>query len=312
MSLATDSIERSKAHCRTWSLILQDHCATGRRIALWRVPCNSWGCERCAKKKVAALSHKARVNFQGSRLRFLTLTIRPMSSQTSAILHINAAWNRLRLKLNRKLGKVKYLKVMEPQPGTKMPHFHVLIDKYIPWHWMNQAVVEAGFGPIWNIKAIRSDQVYEYVLKYLRKGISDIAFLDALLQCRGRRFGFSQGMAMITADYPLHPVQLYQHEGTPADLALWTLRFYEIAKSVGYYPISCNEDFVCYFNPSSVPLLPAPPTSGSTPPAALSVDVDVHVYHSLHTQAVLPLYRSLRAIGRRPPFLALPRSETTP
>ncbi len=199
---------------------------------------------------------------------------------------------------------------MEAQRRTKMPHFHVLVNKYLEWHWLSRALVSSGFGPIFDISAVRNELVYDYVLKYLRKGIDDMEFLDALLACRGRRFGFSQGMIMIKADYPLRPLLLYKHGNTSPDLALWTLRFYEISLSVGYYPLSSNEDFVCYFNPAPVALLPAPPTSGSPTPAGRNVDVDTHAYHSLHVRGLLPLYRSLRAIGRRPPFLALGRSES--
>lgn len=268
MSLAEQAIERAKRNCRSWSLILQDHCATGRRIALWRVPCNSWSCPKCAKKKSRSISEKARVNFQGDRLRLLTLTIRPQANLPGAITHINAAWNRLRLKITRKYGKVKYLRVMEAQRSTKMPHFHVLINKYLDFRWLSQVLVECGFGPIFDIRLVRNDQVYDYVLKYLRKGISDIQFLEALLACRGRRFGFSQGMVMIKADYPMRPIHLYKHASTPTDLALWTLRFFEISLSVGYYPLSVHDDFACYFSPSSVLLLPAPPASSSIPLAS--------------------------------------------
>ena len=242
----------------------------------------------------------------------LTLTIRPRASLPGAITHINAAWNRLRLKITRKYGKVKYLRIMEAQRRTGMPHFHLLINKYLEWHWLSQALVSSGFGPVFDIRLCRNDQVYDYVLKYLRKGITDMVFLDALLACRGRRFGFSQGMVMVKAYMPLHAIHLYKHEGTPPDLALWTLRFFEISLSVGYYPLSSNEDFVCYFNPAPVALLPAPAYIGLPTPAGRNVDVDTHAYHSLHVRGLLPLYRSLRAIGRKPPFLALGRSETTP
>ncbi len=269
MSLAAASIERSKRNCKSWSVLLTDQCATGRRIALWRVPCNSWSCPTCAKKKANAISHKARLNFEGKRLRLLTLTIRPMASLPSAISLINAAWNRLRLKLNRKYGKIKYLKVMEVQPGTGMPHFHVLVDKYLDSTWLNVAVPSSGFGQIYDIRQVRSELVFQYVLKYLRKGIRDIAFLDALLSCRGRRYGFSQGMHKIETYMSMRPIHLYKHGDTSPDLALWTLRFFEISKSVGYYPISVSDDYACYFNPAPVALLPAPPTSGSSPPATM-------------------------------------------
>lgn len=265
MSLAQQAIDRSKARCRSWSLLLQDACKTGRRIALWRVPCKSWNCPKCAKKKAEAVSEKVRQNFTSERVRFLTLTIRPQASLPGAIVHINAAWNRLRLKIQRKYGKFKYFKTIEPQGNTRMPHFHVLISIYVDNNWLGPALASSGFGPIRHITLVRNELVLPYVLKYLRKGIKSLEFIDALIVVNGRRYSFSQGMIMITSSLSLHPIHFYKHGDTSPIDALLNLRWFKISISSGYYPLSLNSNMALFFNPSSVLLLPAPPTSSATP-----------------------------------------------
>jgi len=240
-------------------LLLQDHCATGKKIALWRVPCNSWACPKCAKVKAEALARKVEVNFKGERLRFLTLTIRPQASLPGAIIGINTAWNRLRLKITRKYGKIKYFKVIEPQRNTKMPHFHVLINRYVDKAWLGTVLESCGFGPICDIKLVRNEKIMSYVLKYVRKGIKSVEFLDALLECRGRRFSFSRGMVMLAKIASLHPVHFYRHGETHVLDALLALRWFKISVSSGYYPLSINSNMALFFNPSAVALLPATP-----------------------------------------------------
>lgn len=250
-------------------MLLMDSLATGHKVALWRVPCKSWACPRCSKVKAQAIAHKARVNFVSDQVRFLTLTIRPQGSIPEAVMHINRAWNRLRLKITRKVGKVKYYKVIEPQPGTGMPHFHVLLDKYVSAAWLNSAVTQSGFGPIFKIKMVRNDQVFNYVTKYMAKGLTDDTFFDALLLLHSRRFSFSRGLAPWLRTPSFHPVSLHNQGAKPLLESLLFLRWLDISISSGYYPIKINNDIAYFFKRAPVPLLPAPPKSGSgSPPAS--------------------------------------------
>ncbi len=249
-------------------MLLMDSVATGQSLALWRVPCKSWACPKCARKKSSQIAHKARINFIQNQVRFLTLTIRPRGNIPQGLITINQAWNRLRLKITRKFGKVKYLKVLEPQPSTNMPHFHILINKFLPAAWLNKAIPGAGFGRIYKIKLVRNDQVFSYITKYLSKGIKDDAFLDALLLLKGRRFSFSQKLIPYTPDNLLHPVSIHNTGNSDLLSSLLNIRFFDMSISTGYFPLSINDNIVLFFKPSGVPLLPAPPTSGGTRPAS--------------------------------------------
>ncbi len=266
MQLSAIARANAKKRCRSFSMLLMESLATGHGVALWRVPCKSWSCPSCAKKKASQVAHKARINFIQSQVRFLTLTIRPRGNIPQGLSHINQAWNRLRLKITRKVGKVKYLKVLESQPSTGMPHFHVLIDKFIPSGWLNEAVQSAGFGRIYKIKLVRNDRVYTYITKYLKKGIHDDDFLDALLLSHGRRFSFSQKLIPYAPQTSLHPVSIHNTGSRDLLASLLHIHWLQISISCGYYPLSLDENIVYFFRPSHVPLLPAPPKAEKNGP----------------------------------------------
>jgi len=243
-------------------MLLMDSLATGHKVALWRVPCKSWSCPRCARQKAQAIAHKARLNFTREHVRFLTLTIRPQGSIPQGLLHINRSWNRLRINLTRKLGKVKYFRVLEPQSRTKMPHFHILLNKYVPAAWLNTAVTQAGFGPIYKIKDVRNEHVFYYVLKYFRKGFDDDEFLNALLLIHSRRFSFSRGLVPWLRTPSFHPFSLHNQGTRPLISSLLFLRWLDISISSGYYPLKLNDNIAYFFKPSGGQLLlpPAPAT----------------------------------------------------
>lgn len=260
---------RARTRCRSFSVQLMEQLATGTRMAVYRVPCKSWNCPSCGPQKANHLSHRATMYFKGHHLRFWTLTIKPQANIPGALLHINKAWNRLRIKITRKYGKVKYLRVLEAQNSTNMPHFHILVDKFISWHWMRGAAVASGFGSHMFVKDVRSDHVIQYVLKYLRKGMKNDDFLEALLSTRGRRFGFSHGCPdspSISGYIIRYFIKSYDAE---AISSLLSLNWWNIAKSSNFYPLIDTPNFAELFFPSSRPLLLAAPSAAATPLASM-------------------------------------------
>ena len=160
-----------------------------------RMRCKRWSCPHCAKEKAYKIAKRCEEGFQKGQTRFLTLTMRPMKDKVQALKIIKKAWNRLRLKISRKVGSFKYCWTLEAQPGTGMPHLHVLLDKYVNWLWLKTVVEVCGFGPIFDIRAVKSDAVLKYVVKYTTKGLGSEALEQALISIRGRRVGFSRFMS---------------------------------------------------------------------------------------------------------------------
>jgi len=161
-----------------------------------RMRCKRWSCPHCAKEKAYKIAKRCEAGFQKGQTRFLTLTLRPMADKVQALRLIKKAWNRLRLKISRKVGPFKYCWTLEAQPNTGMPHLHVLLDKYVNWLWLKSVVEVCGFGPVFDIRAVKSDAVLRYVIKYTTKGLGSEALEQALQSIRGRRVGFSRFMGL--------------------------------------------------------------------------------------------------------------------
>lgn len=259
MKLLQNARLRSKGRCKKFSVLLMETVGNGLTLSAYRVPCKSWNCPKCAKAKTAEISERAQHCFQGERVRFLTLTLKPRLTITEALVDINAGWNRLRLKITRKYGKIKYLKVLEAQRRTKMPHFHILVNRYIDRNWLIKAAQECGFGWHCDIRACRHEQVYNYVLKYLRKGISADDFLEALLETKGRRFGFSRGMIYYKTKANYNIIAWIKTNDRTSTSTLSFLYSFERTSIGKCYPLESQDEWERWFQPDPRQLLLAPP-----------------------------------------------------
>lgn len=159
------------------------------------LPCNSWGCEECAKTKAHKLAVKARKGFEGYKVRFVTLTAPTGLTIKQMLISLKASWNRLRTELTRGGKKLKYLWVLEAGEKKARPHLHILIDRYIPQQKLSVLAKRCGFGSIVDIRLVKSASVFNYVTKYLSKGIGSKTVELTLKHLNGRRYGCSRGFA---------------------------------------------------------------------------------------------------------------------
>jgi hypothetical protein len=152
------------------------HDGRGRRFM--RVSCKCWNCEYCGKRK--AKRYKAVIGREAERLklnRLLTLTLDPKKTSVKhAVTEIKKVWARFRAQLRKRYGAApNYICVMEFQHETKMPHLHVLIDRYIEWEWCRKVWEQAGGGRHVDIRAGKKNsegfidlhRVAHYLSKYL-------------------------------------------------------------------------------------------------------------------------------------------------
>lgn len=250
---------RAKKRCRKFSVLLMESLATGNTISVYRVPCKSWACVKCAKKKAMDISTRAEMAFGKETVRFISLTIRPAATIAAGLIAINQAWNRLRGKIVRRWGKVKYLKVLENQRKTKMPHFHILVNKWIDRDWLQQAAIESGFGWHVDIRIVKDRGVLCYVLKYLKKGIMDDDFFTALLSMNGRRFGFSRGMYPPSQSTKYGVRSFLKTQGHNATATWLFMCGYMVGGIEGYVPLESDDGWSRWFSQrKDALLLPAP------------------------------------------------------
>lgn len=139
---------------------------------LWatsRARCNKWACPKCGPKNARKLRESViRVAGERELKRFLTLTLDPSKFEGDSVAYINKCWVKLRVYLQRKYGhRVSFIKIMEFQKNGQA-HFHILIDRFIPYEWMKKAWQAVGGGGV-DIRLIDIHRVAGYLSKYLTK-----------------------------------------------------------------------------------------------------------------------------------------------
>lgn len=162
-------------------------------ITQFSIPCKSWSCPECGAIKTRTNAAKARKGFEGCTVRFATLTMAGNKNRRTQLLEIKKAWNRLRTTLTRNGHKLKYCWVLEACPTSGRPHLHVLLDRYIYQKSLSRLAMRAGFGSIADIRIVKDNQAFNYVTKYLGKGIGSKTVERTLKEVRGRRISFSRG-----------------------------------------------------------------------------------------------------------------------
>lgn len=178
-----------------FGLTYNNGCLGFQTMAL---PCKSWNCPECGVSKARMGAIKARKGFEGDHVRFATLTMGSKDSIQKQLVDIKKAWNRLRTTLTRNGHKLKYCWVLEACPSSGRPHLHVLLDRYINVRRLSNLAQRAGFGKIVDIRSCDGKGVFNYVTKYLSKGIGSAYTASLLRKIGGRRISFSRGFMQAT------------------------------------------------------------------------------------------------------------------
>lgn len=159
----------SKFVCGQTHVITLEETEKGAIVRKIPLKCKSWTCDKCRVKKAKKYSERTFRLFQGvPHVRFLTVTFDRSRSLRETWEFAPVAWNRFRTAFTKKYGKTRFVRVVEPQKDG-YPHYHILLDRYIPAGWLTRELKSAGFGPIRDIQLISSRDGFYYVLKYLRK-----------------------------------------------------------------------------------------------------------------------------------------------
>ena len=154
--------------------------------------CKSWTCPKCRAKKAKRYAKRTFDMFQGvEHVRFLTVTFDRSRGLLETWIEAAKCWNRFRTAFVKRYGKVKYCRVVEPQRDG-YPHYHILLDRYIPPGWLTRELKSAGFGKIRHIRLITSKEAFYYVLKYLKKEWRKTMADEILKQITIRRYNTSR------------------------------------------------------------------------------------------------------------------------
>jgi len=129
-----------------------------------RVDCKCWDCPYCGPKKARRYRNAIRELAQVYDLRrFLTLTLDPQfMDREDPVGYINKAFAKWRIYLKRKLGVlVVYIRILEFQKNGN-PHFHILVDRFIPQALIQSTWEAAGGGRMVFIKYVDIHRVARF------------------------------------------------------------------------------------------------------------------------------------------------------
>jgi hypothetical protein len=168
--------------------------AAGTKITRYfRVDCKCWNCRYCGPKKARRYKRAIREMAESKRLnRFLTLTLDPkLIGSDDPVIYINKAFAKWRTYVKRKFGvSITYIRVLEFQTNGN-PHFHILVDRFIPQAWVKQSWSAVGGGRFVDIRFVDLHRISRYLSKYLTKEL----LLSAPM--RSRRVTVSRGLRLI-------------------------------------------------------------------------------------------------------------------
>lgn len=159
-----------------------------------KIPCGSWSCPECAKRKAIILGNRVKNGFQDKRIRFATFTARKGLSLVQMLQSLKSAWHRLSITLRRYYGLRTFFWVLEFGHDKGRPHLHVLLDCYVPQRALSRLASRAGFGSITDIRAVRDGGGFGYVFKYLGKDCGSPLLASVLHLIHSRRYGTSRNI----------------------------------------------------------------------------------------------------------------------
>lgn len=161
-----------------------------------RLKCKSYRCGVCGPRKIRQVRKRiVNIALKEHLDRFLTLTLdpsklNPQPDTKAEITYLKNCWRKMRVYIERKLGKpLVFISAVELQKSGH-PHLHLLIGSFLPQAWISSVWDSLGGGKIVDIRRVKMRRVAAYLAKY----ITDNAMCD--YPPRVRRFSTSYGLAL--------------------------------------------------------------------------------------------------------------------
>ena len=157
--------------------------------------CGSWHCESCAPVKVENVTaNLVRSAYQNDLARHLTLTLDPKKVVGDPWDFIQNTWNKMRVYLwrlsKRRHRRLKWQKIVQIQPNTGFPHYHIMLSQVIPVKWAMKAWKAVGGGSVY-IRYVKIDSLGAFVKGYFTKQVLGFDFPR-----RKRRYSTSRNIKL--------------------------------------------------------------------------------------------------------------------
>jgi len=159
--------------CGTGFSGLVNICESGMHIqrAVWK--CGSRFCPTCARERRNQILQKMQYFSHVKHCIKLELTF-PESSPSAVEnpKYYSAAWELFLKRVKRKYKEIKFFRIVE-LTKKGVPHFHIILDKFISHTWISDNFPECGGGYVNWIKIVDPGRAFKYVTKYVTKNAAD-------------------------------------------------------------------------------------------------------------------------------------------
>lgn len=181
------------------SLSVRRQVSDGGPYHYARVSCKRWACSLCGPRRVRQLRFAIiKWATEKDMTRFLTLTLDPrFCTAKESVKYIRGCWNKFRTYLKRKYGvSISFITIIEPQKSG-YAHLHILVDRFIPQHWITGAWQAVGGGKIVFVRQVEVNRIAAYLSKYLTK-----ATLLTIVNAKYRRCTTSRDIVLFAKRKP--------------------------------------------------------------------------------------------------------------
>lgn len=148
-----------------------------RRNVRFLVPvkysCHSRTCEHCQKARRNNILEK--MQYFKSVRRCVKLELTFPDSSPDPLEHpdfYSHAWEIFLKRIRRRIKKFRYFRMIELTKAG-IPHFHILLDCYIPHWWISEIFPDCGGGEVNWIKQVPAGHALGYVTKYVTKSTGE-------------------------------------------------------------------------------------------------------------------------------------------
>jgi hypothetical protein len=142
---------------------------SGTAFSAGLLPCKSWDCPRCRRRKASKVASWLSRFFGTEQLYLYTATYYHNREPLEAWKNVGPSCNHLFTLLRRAFPGMSYARIVEPHRKSNYPHIHFISNVRVPDRQLSTFLRRAGFGFIRDVRRVYSDGIGAYLRKYLVK-----------------------------------------------------------------------------------------------------------------------------------------------
>jgi hypothetical protein len=147
------------------------------------------------------------VSYKNDLSRHLAMTLDPKTVKGDPHEYAVKTFNKLRVYLWRRAKKrhrrLKWIKVLQIQPGTGLPHYHIMLSEYVPFKWIKEAWQAVGGGSVY-IRYVHIDTISGFIKGYFTRQVLGQGFPP-----RKRRYSCSRNISLRPEKKPGWEIQQF-------------------------------------------------------------------------------------------------------